>query len=328
VSTMQSPPGTSGALTAPARLSNRPTLPAEGHFAARLGTAIDKCGLTYRQIAAEVDKRFGGTIRISHVTIWGWAKGTRLPRRRVEEAYKLLAVESVLGLPVGDLILDLPYAPEVSPLYPPMPTTTGSSDARRYAAFFHSVYHQKWKPAATASQQMLIRSVKKTYSLIRAHEPQCMTVEMDVLAVRDGTRRYVLMHAVDPSWQPQITPILGCVIGDTLTESTRYPVKQVHRATEIFLPKTINRGDTARLGFVIGYAGPASDREFRHILVQPIDQLDLILQFEGPAARRVRNCFWRVDDLELVTAVSTTGRAGRYEISLKAPAPGGYGWTW
>jgi hypothetical protein len=327
VSTMRSSHGTGGAPAAPMRQSTPSTLPAKGHFAALLREAIDASGLTYRQISAEAGKRLGGILAISHVPIWSWANGRYLPRRRVEEAYKLLAIEPVLGLPTGCLVLALPYEPKVSPLHPASIPTTDASDADRYAAFFDVVY-RTWK-SAIDSQQLLIRSVRKTYSLNRRGAPQCMTVEMDALAVRDGTRKYVLMHALDSSWQPQITPILGCELGRNLSELVPDGVKQqVHRATEILLPQAINRGETASLGFVIGYSGVASDREFRHILVQPTDRLDLILQFEGPTRPQVKECRWRAGDLELVTAVPAAGNAGRYEISIQGPAPGGYGWRW
>jgi transcriptional regulator with XRE-family HTH domain len=302
----------------------------DGPFGALLRQAVKQHGLSSRQIADDVRRRFGDSLATSHATLSEWQRGKRLPRRTARDACRVVAVELELGLGIGDLLLQLPEDPVVGP-WPASTckeTSTGpaATHAARRAAFLNET-HRAWGDDIN-DLQMLVVSVRKEYLFAPSGRPHSMPVTLEMRAIRESAQRYIFVHAFDPELRPRVTGLSECVARREFVDPAG-PLADGHLlcATEILLPKPLGRGELGMLIFLVRYDG-LRDPQFRHAFNQPIKQLDLALQFDGRRPRRVIECRWRYDDLSEIDAAPAAGKHGRYLLSKPTPTPGAYGWRW
>jgi hypothetical protein len=294
-------------------------------FAAAVRAAIAGHGLPLRELADELVCAYPA-LASSVATLSAWQAGSSAPPRTETGRDRVLALERVLGLPLGQLALLLPGGPAVPT---PRPPAAGAQDgpAARRARLAHLV------GAFGGTQQVLPVTLAKEVRLDPAGRPVCARVAAQVLAMQDGVDRLWHVDGDDPWLRPGVTGTSGCRTGRRVPEPGRSGPGLV--ATELVLPRALALGERHDVTFLVSYepwagapARPAA--VFRQLVAHPVENLYLGLSFDPAAAPgAVLTYRWRARDGAEVTRRELTVPGCRsYELVVADPVPGGYGWRW
>ncbi len=295
-------------------------------FAAAVRAAIAGHGLPLRELATELVRAYPG-LASSVATLSAWQSGSSAPPRTGAGLDRVLALERVLGLPLGELALLLPGGPAV-PV--PRPPAAGEQDgpAARRARLVHLV------GAVGGPQQVLPMTLAKEVRLDPAGRPLRVRVAARVLAVQAGVDRLWYVDGDDPRLRPQVTGTAGCRAGRRVAEPGRPGPGLV--ATELVLHRPLALGERYDVTFLVSYepraAGPGRPAVpvFRELVAHPVESLHLRLSFD-PAATpdAVLTHRWRArDGAEVSRRELTVAGCRSYELVVADPVPGGYGWRW
>ena len=295
-------------------------------YAAAVRDAIAAHGLPLRELAEELVCAYP-SLASSVATLSAWQSGSSAPPRTGAGRDRVLALERVLGLPLGELALRLPGGPAVPA---PRPPTAGKQDgpAARRARLAHLV------GAFGGPEQVLPVTLAKEVRLDPAGRPLCVRVAARVLALQDGVDRVWYVDGDDPRLRPLVAGTGGCRVGRRVAERGRPGPGLV--ATELVLQRTLALGERGDLTLLVSYeprAGvPARPAEpvFRQLVAHPLESLHLGLSFD-PAARQsaVVTYRWRArDGAEVSRRELTMPGCRSYELVVADPVPGGYGWRW
>jgi len=312
------------------RLSARPgRRPLEvAAFATAVREAVAGHGLPLRDLADELVCAYPA-LASSVATLSAWQSGTSAPPCTGVGRDRVLALERVLGLPLGELVLRMPGGPAVPASRPPTPAEQDGPVARR-ARLAHLV------GAFGGTRQVLVVTLAKEVLLDPAGRPLCTRVATRVRAVQDGVDRLWYVDGDDPRLRPLVAATTDCRPGRRVPERGRAGPGLV--ATELVLDRALGIGERHDVSFLVSYeprntgSAPVRPAEpvFRQLVSHPLESLDLGLSFD-PAAppRAVLTCRWRPrDSAEVSRRELTVPGCRSYELVVADPAPGGYGWRW
>ena len=311
------------------RLSTRPgRRPREvAAFATAVREAVAGHGLPLRDLADELVCAYP-TLASSVATLSAWQSGTSAPPCTGVGRDRVLALERVLGLPLGELVLRMPGGPAVPAPRPPTPAEQDGPVARR-ARLAHLV------GAFGGTRQVLVVTLAKEVLLDPAGRPLCARVATRVRAVQDGVDRLWYVDGDDPRLRPLVAATTGCRPGRRVPERGRAGPGLV--ATELVLDRALGIGERHDVSFLVSYEPRAGSEPvrpaepvFRQLVSHPLESLDLGLSFD-PAAppRAVLTCRWRPrDGAEVSRRELTLPGCRSYELVVADPAPGCYGWRW
>lgn len=296
-------------------------------FAAAVRAAIAGHGLALRDLADELVCAYP-SLASGVATLSAWQSGSSTPPRTVVGRDRVLALERVLGLPLGELALRMPGGPVVPAPRPPTPAQQDGPAARR-ARLAHLV------GAFGGSRQLLVVSLTKEVLLDPVGRPLCARVAAQVRAIQDGVDRLWYVDGDDPRLRPLVTATSGCRPGRRMPEQGRAGPGLV--ATELVLGRTLGLGERYGVSFLVSYeprAGSVPVRPaepvFRQLVTRPLESLDLALSFD-PAAPpgTVLACRWRPrDGAEVSRRELTVPGCRSYQVVVADPVPGSYGWRW
>jgi hypothetical protein len=296
-------------------------------FATAVRAAIAGHGLPLRELADELVCAYPA-LASSVATLSAWQSGSSAPPRTAIGRDRVLALERVLGLPLGELALLLPGGPAVPAPRPPTAAQQDGPVARR-SRLAHLV------GAFGEARQVLVVTLAKQVQLDPAGRPLCVRVAARVRAVQDGVDRLWYVDGDDPRLRPMVTGTSSCRPGRRVPERGRPGPGLV--ATELVLDRALGVGERHDVSFLVSYeqrAGtvPARPAEpvFRQLVTRPLERLDLGVSFDPAAAPgAVLTCRWRArDGAEVSRRELTVPGCRSYELVVADPAPGGYGWRW
>jgi hypothetical protein len=295
-------------------------------FAAAVRAAIAAHGLPLRELAEELVWAYPA-LASSVATLSAWQSGSSAPPRTGAGRDRVLALERVLGLPLGELALLLPGGPAVPA---PRPPAAGEQDgpAARRARLAHLV------GAFGGPQQVLPVTLAKEVRLDPHGRPLCVRVAARVLAVQDGVDRLWYVDGDDPRLRPRVSGTAGCRPGRRVPELGRPGPGLV--ATELVLHRTLGLGERHDVTFLVSYEpragmpGPPAEPVFRQLVAHPVETLHLGLSLDpAAAAGAVVTYRWRGrDGAEVSRRELTVPGCRSYELVVADPVPGGYGWRW
>jgi hypothetical protein len=315
------------------RLRGRPDPHRRGRevaaFAAAVRAAIGEHGMPLRDLAAELVGAYPA-LASSVATLSAWQSGSSAPPRTVVGRDRVLALERVLGLPLGELVLLLPGGPTVPAPRPPTAAEQDDPVARR-ARLAHLV------GAFGGPQHVLPVTLAKRVRLDHAGRPLCVRVEARVRALQDGVDRLWYVDGDDPRLRPLVSGASGCRAGRRGPERGRPGPGLV--AIELVLDRSLALGERQDVSFLVSYEPrvaaatlPARPAEpmVRYLVPRPLECLDLGLSFDPAAAPGVvLACRWRArDGVEISRRALTVPGCRSYQLVLADPGPGGYGWRW
>jgi hypothetical protein len=296
-------------------------------FAAAVRDAIAEHGLPLRDLADHLVAAYPA-LASSVATLSAWQSGSSAPPHTDAGRDRVLALERVLGLPLGELALLLPGGLAVPA---PRPPSAGEQDgpAARRARLAHLV------GAFGAPRQVLPVTLAKEVRLDPSARPVCVRVASRVLAVQDGVDRLWYVDGDDPRLHPLVTGLAGCRAGRRVAERGQPGPGLV--ATELLLPRTLAAGERHDVTFLVSYEprpglvpGRLAEPVFRHLVTHPAESLHLGLSFDPatpPGA--VATYRWRArDGAEVSRRELTVPGCRSYELVITDPVPGGYGWRW
>jgi hypothetical protein len=296
-------------------------------FASAVRDAIAGHGLPLRELADELVGAYPA-LASSVATLSAWQSGSSAPPRTDGGRDRVLALERVLGLPLGELALRMPGGPAVPPPRPPTAAQQDGPVARR-ARLAHLV------GGFDGTGQVLLVTLTKRVLIDSAGWPLCARVAARVRAAQDGVDRLWYVDGDDPRLRPLVTATSGCRPGRRVSERGRPGPGLV--ATELVLGRTLGVGERHEVSFLVSYeprAGSVPVRPaepvLRQLVSRPLESLDLGVSFD-PAALpgAVLACRWRPrDGAEISRRELTVPRCRSYELVVADPAPGGYGWRW
>ena len=296
-------------------------------FAAAVRDAIAGHGLPLRDLADELVFAYP-SLASSVATLSAWQSGSSAPPRTVVGRDRVLALERVLGLPLGELALRMPGGPVVPAPRPPTAAQQDGPVARR-ARLAHLV------GGFGGTRQALVVTLAKEVLLDSSGRPLCARVAARVRAVQDGVDRLWYVDGDDPRLRPLVTATCGCRPGRRVPEQGRPGPGLV--ATELVLGRALGVGEWHDVSFLVSYeprAGSVPVRPvepvLRQLVTHPLESLELGVGFD-PAAPpgAVLTCRWRVrDGAELSRRELTVPGCRSYQVVIADPVPGGYGWRW
>jgi len=296
-------------------------------FAAAVRAAIARRGLPLRELADELVGAYPA-LASSVATLSAWQSGTSAPPHTDVGRDRVLALERVLGLPLGELVLRMPGGPAVPAPRPPTAAQQDGPVARR-ARLAHLV------GGLGGTRQVLVVTLAKEVLLDSTGRPQCARVAARVRAAQDGVDRLWYVDGDDPRLRPLVPATSGCRPGRRVPERGRPGPGLV--ATELVLDRTLGLGERHDVSLLVAYeprAGSVSVRPaetvVRQLVTHPLESLDLGLGLD-PAAPpgAVLTCRWRArDGAEVSRRELTVPGCRSYELVVADPAPGGYGWRW
>ena len=296
-------------------------------FATAVRDAIAGHGRPLRELAAELVCAYPA-LASSVATLSAWQSGSSAPTRTDVGRDRVLALERVLGLPLGELVLRMPGGPAVPAPRPPTAAQQDGPVARR-ARLAHLV------GGFGGTRQVLVVTLAKDVLLDSAGRPQCARVAARVRAAQDGVDRLWYVDGDDPRLRPLVPATSGCRPGRRVPERGRPGPGLV--ATELVLDRTLGLGERHDVSFLVSYEPRAgsvpvrpAETVVRQLVTHPLESLDLGLSFD-PAAPpgAVLTCRWRArDGAEVSRRELTVPGCRSYELVVADPAPGGYGWRW
>jgi transcriptional regulator with XRE-family HTH domain len=310
---------------------------AAAFLAAEIKRAIQAKGLRLRQLE-EVLESYGQHFSSGLGTLSDWQRGNRTPPATESGLNRVLALERALDVPAGDLAVHIPgdlASGSNRPLQQVAPQARPSQQTlhKRHRQIVEIINR------ISGSQLTIPVATTKTYALSHEYRPVHTIITSTIRAAHNQVDRYWFLHAPSATSHPTITKIAGCRIGRVLHED-----EVLHRntpiedgdvklvAVELLFDKMLDRGERYAITFSVGYNEDSAPPEdfFRHIQVQPCEQLDLRLEFQDPHYRphQVRQSHWTTD-LRLVSAREVDHAPdGTYELRMRNPLPGAYGWSW
>ena len=296
-------------------------------FATAVRAAIAGHGSALRELAEELVCAYP-SLASGVATLSAWQSGSSSPPRTVVGRDRVLALERVLGLPLGELVLRMPGGPVVPVPRPPTPAEQDGPAARR-ARLAHLV------GGFGGSRQVLVISLAKEVLLDPAGRSRCARVGARVRALQDGVDRLWYVDGDDPRLRPLVTATSGCRPGRRVPERGRAGPGLV--ATELVLDRSLGPGERYEVSFLVSYeprAGtvPARPAEpvLRQLVTRPLESLDLGLSVD-PAAPpgAVLACRWRArDGAEVSRRELTLPGCRSYQVVVADPVPGSYGLRW
>jgi hypothetical protein len=296
-------------------------------FASAVRDAIAGHLLPLRDLAEELVCAYP-SLASSVATLSAWQSGSSAPPRTVVGRDRVLALERVLGLPLGELALRMPGGPVVPASRPPTAAQQDGPVARR-ARLAHLV------GAFGGIRQVLVVTLAKEVLLDPAGRPLCARVAARVRAVQDGVDRLCYVDGDDPRLRPLVTAASGCRPGRRVPERGRPGPGLV--ATELVLGRALGLGERHDVSFLVSYEPRAVSVPVRpagpvllQLVTRPLESLDLGLSFDpaGPPGA-VLACRWRPrDGAELSRRELTVPGCWSYQLVVADPVPGGYGWRW
>jgi hypothetical protein len=296
-------------------------------FATAVREAIAGHRLPLRELADELVDAYPA-LSSSVATLSAWQSGTSAPPRTDLGRDRVLALERVLGVPVGELVLRMPGGPVVPAPRPPTPAEQDGPVARR-ARLTHLV------GASGGARQVLVVTLAKEVLLDPAGRLLYARVAVRVRAAQDGVDRLWYLDGDDPWLRPLVAATSGCRSGRRVAERGRPGPGLV--ATELVLDRTLGVGERHDVSFLVAYQPRAAsvpvrpaEPVFRELVTHPLESLDLGVSFD-PAAPpgAVLTCRWRArDGAEVSRRELTVPGCRSYELVVADPAPGGYGWRW
>jgi hypothetical protein len=296
-------------------------------FATAVRDAIAEHGLALRDLADELVCAYP-SLASGVATLSAWQSGSSTPPRTVVGRDRVLALERVLGLPLGELALRMPGGPVVPAPRPPTATQQDGPLARR-ARLAHLV------GAFGGTRQALMVTLAKQVLLDPAGRPLCARVAARVRAVQDGVDRLWYVDGDDPRLRPLVTGTSGCRPGRRVPEPGRPGPGLV--ATELVLARALGLGERHDVSFLVSYEPRAgvvpvrpAEPVLRQLVTRPLESLDLGLSFDPTAPPgAVLACRWRArDGAEVSRRELTVPGCRSYQRVVADPVPGGYGWRW
>jgi len=331
-----------------ARRARKTAQDASKPFAVTLRAAISASRLPLREIEHRLDSFHAF---LGAATLSDWQNGHSEPADTSDSRNRVLALERVLGVPTGELIIRLEDsrrrraegpATARRPASPARPLTqlagsppTGGTDlARRHAAL------QARVNTLTGRQLVLPVTVAKEHLIRPDRRPMRSTVVHRVRAAHDDVDRFWFVHAFNNWVDVQVYQRRGCHLGRTLIDATPVGTSSggvVLAAVELLFDAVLERGQLHEFSFGVLYRYDAAEprlpeRVFRHVQSQPCERVELRLRFaSGTLPARIWQRQWRLASLaEEVGPPVATQLDGDQSVQITlvdAPATA-VGWTW
>lgn len=286
-------------------------------FGERLGVGIRDSGLSLEAICAKATVEDG--VDLSPSTVSNWSHG-RTPRPSPERDNRVHALERILGMSRGELLLLLTASRPAAPLEP---RPTGGP------------------PAAPHQQLLALRdrvgrlggvdgyvttSVKERYVIGRDRQPRYRMVEQTIRATDDHTDCYWLFASADDR-DAQITlrTVPPCRVGRRIQHGSLM-------AAELLFDKTLTRGDVHTFAFRLDSVElphpPAFVRRWTSPPGQPaLDALQMEVKFEA-RPRAVWECEWPTEYARPVDLLAVRLDAGVARLTRTHAAPSLIGVRW
>jgi endogenous inhibitor of DNA gyrase (YacG/DUF329 family) len=294
-------------------------------FADAVRVAIATQGQPLRELAATLASAYP-SLSSSVATLSAWQTGSSAPPWTPIGRDRVLALERCLRLPAGDLALLIPGGPAVPAPRPPTEGTNGP--AARRARLGHLL------TTLAGPQQVLPVAVAQEVRLGAGYRPLQVRVTLSVRAAHDGVDRYWYVDRDDPRSRSAVGATTGCRVGRRVPEPgpPGLPGPRL-AAVELVLDRRLARGEVHELSFAVRFdPGPRrpAEPEFRYLLDQPAQRLDLSVSFDPRAEpAEMLACRWRPrDGSEQSRRAVTVPGCRTYQLVVDDPAPGGYGWRW
>ncbi|HSV65365.1 MAG TPA: helix-turn-helix transcriptional regulator [Mycobacteriales bacterium] len=305
--------------------------------------AIAARGLSLQRIAdllAEQERH------LTRSTISQWQNGRCRPHATSHGTNLVLALERVLELPAGHLVVTLletyqhrqmlhrtapasryVTAPRGAPVH---------SVAHRRARLERRVYSQRGGRGRESRQALIVVRQREHYVVGADQRPHHSRLTIDVTALRDGIESYWYMVSAQHGTRLTIHAEEGCQVGPTITDQRQYPHEPEYlTATELIFDEPLGAMETHRLSYTVSYTHEAgyvdSCRRYQRVLSSlAARELQISIGFDPqmPPAVLTR-CRWDTVHGNYDNPVRTQPVSGLGDrISLENPLAGGYGWTW
>jgi hypothetical protein len=295
---------------------------------------------------------------VSSATISNWQTGRTLPTDTREGRSRVMALESALDLPSGQLM----RAWQDSRLRGASSTdaTRAPSPAARLHATSGELYNKETRKNAMIRRveaaggwlslnYLVATAVEEDYLLGPDGLPLRSAIALTVYALRPGIDRYWYMYAFrdkDPGVDVRITPQAGCRLGDNICITEEVPptrtVDEVVMATELRI-EPLQPFAMHRLSYTVDYIYKDNNHsrylrpEFIRVVHMPgTRHLRLSITFDNRALpRTLTRCIWKPDpdkpdggfDTPVFRQDMPPNRPDRLVLSTPR-TPAGYGWTW
>jgi len=296
---------------------------------------------------------------VSHATISNWQTGRTLPTDSPDGRARVMALESVLDLPSGNLMrvwqetrlrgTPTEKATEPSPAAARQRPATGelyNKETRKNEMIGRVEATGGW----LSRNYLVATAVENDYLLGPDGLPLRSTIALSVYALRPGIDRYWYIYAfrgTDPNVDVRITPQTGCRLGNNdlqLTEQVprSLTLDELVMATELRFGKALEPFTPHRFTYTVdylyqnnptGYLRP----EFICVVTTPgIRYLRLSITFDSRARpRQLTRCTWKPDprkpdgglDTPLTQADAPSAQLDRL-TQINPQTPRGYGWIW
>lgn len=286
-------------------------------FSDTLRTAIQGSGLTLHGISAKLLAEDGVTV--STATLSNWQTG-RAPSRSQEVTARMYALERVLGLQRGKLLLLLDGDPSVQPVVVPIQPARRSSSPKSEISDLRGLADRLGRVdgyvTTAVTEQVRIGGDRK---------PHLSVVRQTVLAVGDDTDCYWLFYSADDGGaRTYVRPLKGCRPGRHLQRGDLV-------ADELLFDKVLKRGESHTFTFRLDFHHRSQPSPlYRRSTGQPtVEKLDMTVMFDVQP-RHVWKCVWHARGEAPVDPDPVVLVDGAAHVELTHPVPGMHGlrWTW
>lgn len=287
-------------------------------FAGVLTQAIDRSRLTLSQIRDRIADEDG--VLLARTTLHNWCTGTS-PQRRPQLHEQLYALERVLGLSRGTLLLLLdPYSPadDGTPTVPE-PSAAPSTQIRTLRKQVSRLGGVDGYLTTQVSEQCAVSADRHRHS---------RQVVQTVLATSEYTDCYWLFAAADhPEEDIEVSKLQSCRLGREIRQGDV-------RAKELLFGTTLRRGQKHTFGFRLTMPrAPRPIESIRRWTSPPgqptLDHFELAVTF-ATQPRRVFESVWPTETSDPEDRRTVPFDAGTARMSLDHPAPAvvGLRWDW
>jgi hypothetical protein len=306
-------------------------------FATALHRAVDGSGLSLRALEHRLAD-FGVLVAAS--TVDDWRHGIRTPVEGTDTIGRMLALERVLGVPAGDLVVALERTRRGAPAPPPargLAQITGSG-SRSGSELAQRLTTLQRRVAALSGRQVLLPvRVRYEHEIGLDRRPMRSTVSQVGRAAHDDVDRCWFLHAFSRRLHADVHPATGCRLGRIMLDRPSGPDDLVLAAVELLFDDLLVRGQWYELSFTVlfghGHEERMPEPALRQVQAEPSERVELRLTFPpGAGPARVWEHRWTpvpafVETREPV-AVPLDQHAATIVLTDCPPAAAGWTWEW
>jgi hypothetical protein len=249
---------------------------------------------------------------VSKSTLSNWQSG-RPPRRGAEEDERIYALERVLRLRRGELLLLLDDRPARGGRA--AAAVSGDDETRPLRTFVGTL---------GGVSSCITIAVEERVHVAADRRPQQRVVRQTVRAVAENADCYWAIYSADATGPivPPVKPLRGCRVGRLVPRGDLL-------AVELLFDRILKPGESHTFDFCIEEKDLTQPvRECRRWAGPPaLERLDMTVRFETPP-RQVLAGQWRTRRDEIHGARPVPVVDGIARLRLSHPVPGMYGLTW